>query len=122
MATQVSELARGASGVVLRKCGMSRDEFVRDHLGPSIPVVIGDATTSWSARRTFTPEWFCARFGDRSVEVFDRTYSVRALFEALERSSAAQPAPYPCHWDMLKVFPELAGEIEPRPAYADPDR
>ena len=122
MATQVSELARGESGVVLRKCGMSRDEFIRDHLEPSIPVVIGDATDAWSARRTFTPAWFSARFGDREVEVDGQKISVRALFDALARSTPEQPAPYPCHWDMLKVFPELADQIAPRPPYANPDR
>ena len=122
MATHVSELARGASAVVLRKCGMSRDEFVRDHLEPSVPVVIGDATREWSARDTFTPAWFCARFGDRRVDVDGKEHSVRALFDALAESSVEHPAPYPCHWDMLKVFPELADQIEPRPAYANPDR
>ena len=101
---------------------MSPDEFLREHLEPGVPVVIGDATREWSARSTFTPAWFCARFGERRLDVDGEAYSVRALFESLARSSVEQPAPYPCHWDMLKVFPELADEIEPRPAYARPDR
>ena len=79
-----------------------------------------DEKETWSARRTFTPT-FLRAFGDRSVEG-DGESQRACAFDALANSSVEQPGPYPCHWDMLKLFPELADQIEPRPVYASPDR
>lgn len=122
MVTRIIDLARGQNTIVQKKFGLSRAEFERDHVAKSVPVVIGDATATWTAERTFTPERFCERFGDRRLDLDGKPSTVRSLFELLAKSDPASPAPYPCHYDMLALFPELAPEVAPRYAYADPDR
>lgn len=114
MATQVSELARSQNIVVCKKSGMTREEFERDHLFASVPVVIADATAQWPARSTFTPTMFRTRFGDRKVAVGGREYTLRELLDMLEQSSPECPAPYPCNFNLDELFPELVRHVEPR--------
>lgn len=122
MATQVSELARSKNIVVYKKSGMTREEFERDHLRASVPVVIADATANWPARSSFTPALFRTRFGDRKVTVGDRQYALRELLDLLEQSSPEHPAPYPCNFNLDELFPELVHDVEPRHGYPLPDR
>ncbi|MET0284185.1 MAG: cupin-like domain-containing protein [Polyangiales bacterium] len=122
MTTRVIELARNGNTVITKKYGMTREEFERDHLRAFVPVVIGDATAAWPARRTFTPELFRGRFGDREVTVGEQKYKLRALLDLLAESSPERPAPYPCNFDLDVLFPELVADVEPRYTYALPDR
>lgn len=122
MAVRVVELGRRGKVVVQKKYGVTRKEFVREHLNASVPVVFGDATESWPARETFTPELFRTRFGDRTVTIHGRRYKLRDLIDLLAASSPEVPAPYPCNFQLDEVFPELVRHVEPRPSYAEPDR
>ena len=122
MAQQTVELARGGSVVVLKKYGMTREEFVRDHLLPGVPVVIGDATASWPARTLFTVDFFKQQYGDRQIHVQDHHYRLSEYIDLLNASSAENPAPYPGKLSLDDDFPELMPHIQPRFGYSLPDR
>jgi len=122
MASKILELAREGDLVIYKKYGMSRDEFLRDHAEPGIPVVIGDATAGWPARQTFTADYFRQRFGDRPLKVGERAFTMRECLDLLEHSSPEAPGPYPCNFMLQEFFPELVGDVEPRYSLALPDR
>lgn len=122
MAVRSVELARKGELVVHKKLGLTRGEFVRDHLRTSVPVVLEDATAAWPARTTFTPAMFRERFGERIVSVGDKPHRLRELMDMLEASTLEHPAPYPCKFDLDDVFPELLSDVLPRPIFAVPDR
>ena len=122
MAADRIELARASTAVIYKKYGMSQEEFEREHVRASVPVVIGDATEKWPARSQFSPTFFRQRFGDRTVPIGARVYTIRALLDELERSSPERPGPYPCNFLLEEHFPELLRAVEPRYAYSLPDR
>jgi hypothetical protein len=121
------ELARNGAVVVHRKVGMSYADFERDHLMPGIPVVIGDATQSWPALQRFSPDFFERHYGDRPVRMSrgnfkDEFVPLSYFIELMRRSTADDPAPYPCKLVIEDDIQELFADIEPRFSYSLPNR
>jgi len=53
-----------------RRSGLSVREFNREYRKPGRPVVITDAMNDWTARSTWTFDYFRSRYGDSIVEVY----------------------------------------------------
>jgi hypothetical protein len=122
MARQTLVLARRGELVVEKKYGMSYEEFSKEHLFKSHPVVIGDATGDWPARTKFTPDFFRAHYGQRKVKVQGQTFMLGEFIDLMMTATEENPAPYPCKLNIAHDYPELLPDVSPRYAYALPDR
>lgn len=127
MATVCQDLARNGSWVIQRKLGMSREYFEHEHLRPSIPVVIGDASQHWRALQDFSFAFFRQHYADAEVLVGrynaleDRRMRLGEFLELLDGATPDRPAPYPCKLQLDARFPELLQAISPRHAFCLPD-
>ena len=69
-ASELAETSVTQYPEVDRRAGLSVQEFRRDYLYPGKPVVIAAAIDAWTARSTWTLEYFRTRYGDTSVAVY----------------------------------------------------
>lgn len=122
MASQTLVLARRGDLVVEKKYGMSYDEFCKEHLFKSYPVVIGDASKDWPARTRFTPDFFREKYGQRKVKVQGQNFALGEFIDMMMTATEENPAPYPCKLNIAHDYPELLPDVSPRYAYALPDR
>ena len=122
MARQTLVLARRGELVVEKKYGMSYEEFSKEHLFKSHPVVIGDATREWPALTKFTPDFFREKYGQRKVKVQGQTFALGEFIDLMMTATEENPAPYPCKLNIAHDYPELLPDVSPRYAYALPDR
>lgn len=104
-----------------RRSKLSYDEFEREYLFANRPVVLEDASEQWGALKTWTPDFFRDRFGDRSVSADGKTFTVARYIEILHKSTPDDPAPYMHNIDIAQIFPELLADLEPIPAYFQPN-
>ncbi len=101
---------------------ISHATFMREFYQPGIPVVFKNASKAWKAHELFTPAYFRKHFAERRTMVNDREYSLTEILELVEKSSADQPAPYPCKFDIPSQLPELLPLISPLGMhYAEPN-
>jgi histone arginine demethylase JMJD6 len=101
---------------------LSYRDFIENFYKPGIPVVFKDATKVWKASSLFTPNWFRENFGDKSIEKNGRTYTMREVFDLVETSTEANPAPYPFIFDIPTNLHELTSYIQPTNlGYAKPN-
>ena len=121
MATDVIELVNNGTLSVEKKYGMTYEEFSKDHLFASVPVVIGDACKDWSAKDKFTPDFFKAKYGDRIVEVQGEQYKLGDFIDLMEKATLDNPAPYPCKLQIDSDYPDLIPYVSPRFEFANPD-
>jgi hypothetical protein len=121
MATKIVELVNNGTLSVEKKYGMTYEEFAKDHLFASIPVVIGDACKDWSAKDKFTPDFFKSKYGDRMVEVQGKQYKLGDFIDMMENATIDNPAPYPCKLQVESEYPDLIPDISPRFEYSNPD-
>jgi hypothetical protein len=121
MATKVIELVNNGTLSVEKKYGMTYDEFAKDHLYASYPVVIGDACKDWKAKEKFTPDFFKSKYGSRKVEAGGQQYKLEDFIDLMKNGTIENPAPYPCKLNIDKDYPELIQDISPRFEFAKPD-
>ncbi len=107
---------------VEKKSGLTRKQFINEHLKPGVPVVLTDATTKWPGRQKFTPEFFKKNYADKITKISGKEYKFGEFIDMMLNSTASNPAPYPCKFDMGVHFPELLPDVLPRFEYAMPDR
>ncbi len=92
---------------------ISYDEFVRNFYKPGLPVVFKNASKSWKARDLFTPAYFRKNFSERRTDVRGKEYSINEILDFVENSSVANPAPYPCQFNIPRQLPELLPLLQP---------
>jgi hypothetical protein len=106
---------------VERRRRLSQAEFIKSYVNRRRPVVIEDAVEHWRAVGRWTPEFFRERFGDRTVEVDDKQYTIREIIDLALGSSDQKPAPYYRNELLHRRFPELMEDVEPYPSYLTPN-
>ena len=87
-----------------------------------VPVILIDAAEDWPLSRHATAEYFRRVHGAHRVHVGGQAYTLAQLLDLLERSTSADPAPYPCKFGIARTFRELLPEVSPRFACSLPDR
>jgi histone arginine demethylase JMJD6 len=107
---------------VERRAGISMAEFAAEYRNPRRPVILTDAARDWPVYGRGTADFFRREYGDRVVRVRGHDYALRELIDLLQASTAEQPAPYPCKFEITKDFRELLPEVTPRFGYSLPDR
>ncbi len=112
----------GADAVVERRAGMSVAEFIGTYRNPRRPVILVDAARDWPVYGHGTPDFFRQHYGEHRVRVRGRDYRLAELIDLLEASTADQPGPYPCKFEVAKDFRELLADVSPRFACSLPDR
>ena len=101
---------------------LSYKDFVKNFVEPGIPVVFKNASKAWKANGLFTPEYFRKNFGDRRTTVSGKEYSISEMLDLIEKSSAENPAPYPCKFNVHVELPELLPLLHPlNMNYAQPN-
>ena len=93
------------------------------------PVVLKDAAQDWKAISKWTPQFFKEKYGSKTVPVFERKRSVtlkdtvplRDYIDEITASNFSDRAKYLFSLRIPKEFPELLGDLEPRPTYWDPN-
>lgn len=98
---------------IQRVGAISHREFMREFYEPGIPVIFTEAASAWQARGLFTPAWLAEHFGERTTDVRGQSYSMRKVVDLLNNSTADQPAPYPCIFDIPGALPELLPLLQP---------
>jgi len=108
-------LAEPGCGVRVRLAGNRRCDL-------SHPVVFTDVAREWPLFGRATPEYFRSAYGDHPVRVLGEQWRLADLLDRLERSTADDPGPYPCKFEIAKDFRELLAEVTPRFSCSLPDR
>jgi len=118
-----------------RRANLSYEEFARDYLYASKPVVVTDILSRWKALLRWTPEFFKREFGDmkftieedlrRKVGYKDTNgkveYTMARFIDRVLESSDENPAPYFRNRVLHELFPSLKQDIEPLPEYFLPN-
>ena len=108
---------------------LSRKEFLHEYVLKNRPVVLTDAAKDWKAISKWTPEFFREKYGEKRVPVFERkrTVSVKDMVllkdyvNEITSSTFENRAKYLFSLKIPKEFPELLGDLEPRPRIWDPN-
>lgn len=98
---------------IIKKSEISYEEFIEEHYKPGIPVVFKSASKVWRANGLFTPDWFRANYAERTTSVKGIQYTMREVMDMVEASTTANPAPYPCIFDIPSGLPELLPLLQP---------
>ncbi len=105
-----------------KKSGLTRQQFISQHLKAGVPVVLTDATKNWPGRQKFTPEFFKKNYPDKEITIAGKQYKFAAFIDLMLNSTSDNPAPYPCKFLLNTHFPELLDDVLPRFEFAMPDR
>jgi histone arginine demethylase JMJD6 len=108
---------------------LSRKEFLNEYVRKNKPVVFTDVAREWKALSKWTPQFFKDHYGDRKVPVFERKRAVsmkdsvflRDYVDEITSSNFQSRAKYLFSLKILKEFPELLKDLEPRPSFWDPN-
>jgi len=108
---------------------LSRKEFLNEYVLKNRPVVIKDAAKHWKALSKWSPDFFREKYGSKKVPVFERKRAVtvkdmvllKDYADEITSSTYQNRAKYLFSLKIPKEFPELLGDLEPRPTYWDPN-
>jgi len=113
-----------AFGTVQRRGRISPEIFMREHVFAAEPVIL-EAAFDWPALDRWSPEFFKREFASRTVSVDDDELTVPEFIDRVVAGSESNPAPYLVGTGegnyLRDIFPELLGDIAPRPAYLAPN-
>jgi histone arginine demethylase JMJD6 len=112
-----------------RRENLSKKEFLNEYVLRNLPVILTDAAQHWKALTKWTPEFFGEQYGSVKVPVFERKRSVtvkdmvllREYIDEITSSNFDNRAKYLFSLKLPKEFPELLGDLQPRPSFWDPN-
>jgi histone arginine demethylase JMJD6 len=118
-----------ASAPIDKRERLSLKEFLHEYVLKNRPVVLTDAARGWKAISKWSPEFFREKYGEKRVPVFERKRSVtlkdmvllKDYVNEITSSTFENRAKYLFSLKIPKEFPELLGDLEPRPSYWDPN-
>jgi hypothetical protein len=98
-----------------RRSNLSPEEFRREYAEKRRPVVFTDASRTWRAHQTVTPQWLSQQFGDKRIALADRSLPLAEVLQILEQAKPGDPVPYPCTVQIEQDWPELLPLLDPLP-------
>jgi histone arginine demethylase JMJD6 len=107
--------------VIDRRYQLPYEEFARDYLFPSKPVIITGAVAGWRALDTWTPDYFKKNYGSMNLSVDGQNYTVADFIDRVNCSTPEDPAPYLRNAIIDQFLPELLADIDPLPPYFFPN-
>ena len=105
-----------------KRTNLSHEEFIREYVSKSRPVVLTDAAKNWPAMGKLTPEYFKKNYSHITKTINGVTYKMDDFIDHMLVASPDNKAPYPYNFNVEKVFPELMPEFRPEIIYGNIDR
>lgn len=102
-----------------RRSGLTYQEFRREYLVPRKPVILTDALEQCAALKRWTPEYFKAYFGNRTVHTDAGTMSLGAMIDCI--LDPANRPPFLRERPLPWFLPELLPDLAPYPMAATPN-
>jgi len=59
-----------------RRSGLTKEQFLTDHIIANKPVIISDAMSSWDARTKWRPGYLDNKFGGQDVQIYDNLFGL----------------------------------------------
>lgn len=123
-----SDVENSASPIDKRE-KLSKKEFLHEYVLKNRPVVLTDAAKDWKAVSKWSPAFFREKYGEKRVPVFERKRNVSVkdmvqlndYVDEITSSTFENRAKYLFSLKIPKEFPELLGDLEPRPDVWDPN-
>jgi histone arginine demethylase JMJD6 len=116
-----------------RRTGLSYEQFAEEYLYANKPVIVTDVMRNWAALSRWTPEFFQKEFGSMTFKLPDAKsksgyqaggpteYTMARFIDLVLNSTDENPAPYLRNIVLYETFPTLRNDIEPLPAYLEPN-
>src|SRR5207249_4670737 len=104
---------RAPEEAIERREGLPYREIARDYLRRGRPVIVPGAVAHWPALGRWTPRFFQENYGQKELTIEGRPYRMAEFIDSVERSDAANPAPYLFALIVEDEFPELLPDITP---------
>ena len=101
---------------------ISREEFIRDYVMASKPVILTKAALPWKAIGKITPGYIKEKYGHLKKTIKEVEYTYAELIDRIMHSTPQNPAPYPFNVNIEETFPEILQDIKPELAYGKIDR
>jgi Cupin-like domain len=57
-----------------RRSGLTKEQFLTDHILTNKPVIISDAMSGWSARAKWRPDYLDDKLGGQEVQIYDNLF------------------------------------------------
>lgn len=105
-----------------KRTSLSKEEFYREYVDRSRPVILTDAVKGWTALGKFTPAFFKQNYGHITKTINGVTYNMSDFIDHMLVSNVDNQAPYPFNFDVKKYFPELMADFLPEVIYGKSDR
>jgi histone arginine demethylase JMJD6 len=122
-AVQSSGSAKKTITSIDRHKNLSPKEFLNEYVIPGKPVILTEAALPWKAMKKWTPEFFKTKYGHLEREVKGgKKVKLGDYMEMMFHSTEENPSPYPYNYDILRYFPELLDDIEPKLLFGKMDR
>ena len=102
-----------------RRSNLSYEAFIREYVKKKRPVIITDGAKDWPAVKTWNLQYFRDRLGD--VALPGKSKLVRDMIDEMASSTKDRPSSYAFSLSIPKLFPELLRDLEPIPAYWQPN-
>jgi hypothetical protein len=117
------EQVSGKSTITIdKRTNLPHQEFIKEYVDKSLPVIITDAAKNWPAIGKHTPEFYKKNYGHIKKTIDGVTYTMAEAIDRILVSTAENRAPYPFNFDIKKVFPELMPDFSPQLVYGKSDR
>jgi histone arginine demethylase JMJD6 len=105
-----------------KRTNLSHEEFIKEYVNKSLPVILTDAAKDWKAMGKLTPAFFKENYPHITKTINGVTYKMDDFIDHMLTSTAENKAPYPYNFDVEKVFPELMADFLPEIIYGNIDR
>ena len=105
-----------------KRTNLSHEEFIKEYVNKSLPVILTDAAKDWKAMGKLTPAFFKETYPHITKTINGVTYKMDDFIDHMLTSTADNKAPYPYNFDVEKVFPELMADFLPEIIYGNIDR
>ncbi|MDB5969091.1 MAG: hypothetical protein JWQ90_1541 [Hydrocarboniphaga sp.] len=118
-----SDAQMASAALPVDRCSIhERRRLLENYVLAARPVVIPDAAEAWPARRRWTPPFFARHYGELTMTIAGRRWSLAEYIAQMQRGPCDPPLPYPFNFDMQQHFPELIADVQPQPRFGRIDR
>jgi histone arginine demethylase JMJD6 len=105
-----------------KRDSISREEFIREYVEPSKPVILTNAASKWKAMGKITPGYIKEKYGHLKKTIKGVEYTYADLIDRVMISTPQNPSPYPFNVNIEETFPEILEDIKPELSYGKIDR
>ena len=98
------------------------EEFIKEYVEPSKPVILTKAALQWKAMGEVTPQFIKEKYGHLKKTIKGVEYTYAQLIDRILVSTPENPAPYPFNVNTETYCPEVIRDTKPDLFYGKIDR